>query len=327
MSELRRQHPSLFWILVISSLACLVMIYAGVSLGGTYDNKVKKLKRDQAILSSLRQAPVALTAENVIEAQDFLAELELRVVQVESGLSSKSWGAAPTFMRPEDVYFDVFTMVEDQREAFERAGIQLSDTEQFGYGSVMSDQRVTLAESLDTTEGQAHVERLYRQKQTLAAALGALAQSGAAEVISVERTSLVPLEEGAVLRPDMFEFDPRLSLAREGVIETHPVRIEFRGKTASLRNALIRFQDSAAPIALRDLEIKQAKGAVAAQPSRSSGSRSPFRSFGRPQAAASVSESLPSGVAIVDSNDSIFVLYLEGYYILPSSAEAEEVEQ
>lgn len=325
MNGFRKENPVLFWALALSLIGCAVMVYLGWSLGASVEAKTKVLNRERAILASLQSAPVALTAENVQSAQDFLSEVELKSVQLETGLASKKWAEVPAFSRSEDIYFDLFTMVEDQRDAFEKAGIRISDTEQFGYASVLRDQRVTLPYALDSKEGQAFVGQLHRQKQTLASTLAALAVEEVVELISVERTALDARGDEQVAQADIFAFDETLSVAEAGVIETYPVRLEFRGKTAALRRFILNLNQSPQPLVLRDVAVRPAGSARPQPPSRGNVSNSPFRSLGAPRTAPAADSSTPAGIPIVDSNDSIFTVYLEGYYMVPPSVEGEGV--
>jgi hypothetical protein len=269
---------------------------------------------------------VALTKENVTKAGEVLAELELKTLQLEGGLANDRWDSVPQFSRAEDVYFDLFTMVEAQRSAFGEAGVAVGEYEQFGYASILSDQRVALPGAPESEEVRSYLNRMHRQKQTLIAVLDALRSPEVIELISVERSPLLPPSDDLPLGPDVFLPEVEYSLQSEGVVETYGVRLEFRGKTAALRDFLQKLSKSGRPVILRNIEIQRAGERRSAASAPRQVASSPFRSFARATPKAVEPEG-PGGVPIVEANDSIFVVYLEGYYILPPLEQADgEVE-
>jgi hypothetical protein len=193
---------------------------------------------------------------------------ELAAVQrSSSGLATALAGQAPSALaasapaKPVDAYFELAAFVEKNRALAAAARTTLPENERFGF-------------SLYQAEGPAEdvLPAVARQAAVLGHLLECLFESAPQALLAVQRerpltaAQLAVRRAGAEARPappaaegaakDFFALEPSLSLFAPGETDTTAFRVEFVGRTASLRGFLNSLAAFKLPLFVRSVEVE-----------------------------------------------------------------------
>lgn len=299
-----------------------VLLYAGLIVGGIrLRNAGKVLEAELAyehrLWRELAERPLTPSKENLAATHSHLAQTRAQVDRVEAAVAPLGeWPPPRTFAGVEELHFELLNFVEEQRAAFERAGITLEAGEAFGFGQVIRQQEIGLVGAEGSIEAARVLSRIDRQRHALAYVLGLLLEAKPEHLLGVER---VPVQvfpnDDTEKADDLFVMAPLATAAVEGAIQTSGLRIRFVGKTEALRlfmGKLTRFERG---IVVRSIEVQPGETPsmrrVAGVPA------SPFVGLGIPL--RQDDESDHAIESIVESNESQFTVVLEAFELVDDS--------
>lgn len=324
-----RENPWLAVILSASMMSALGLAFAAWHLESGNSGRGAKIEQEMAEWNRLATASPAPTEANLKAAVRHLEELQALGARLRLGVWAQgTWRPATAIENAEDLYFDLVSMVERQRMAYQVADIGLARNEQFGYGQVLRAQQVVMVDD-DPVERANCFERLVRQRQAIEAILDALLRAQPSALLGVDRVPMQNEDPSVIERSeDLFLIDPSISAAVPAAIETYGARICFEGKTAALRSFLSNIQTAGCPLVVRSIEVHPAENRRESArrdrlPPPGQVSGSPFITLAQSHPKESETESRT--VPIIEENDSIFTVVLEGY-ALPGSGNPTPVE-
>ncbi|HVT72967.1 MAG TPA: Amuc_1100 family pilus-like protein [Lacunisphaera sp.] len=173
--------------------------------------------------------------------------------------------AGPAPSKPVEAYFEIVAFVERARATAAAAQVAVRAGERFGFATharegprpdlaeVVSRQRAELQRLLDALFDSQPRALLAVQRERPEAVTGRARRDQLAGAAAVAATIAPARNEGV---EDFFELDPRLSIREPGVVETDAFRLEFTGRTATLRRLLNRLAASRCPLVVRAIEAE-----------------------------------------------------------------------
>jgi len=271
------------------------------------------------VLQRQRPAP---TDDNVLLAQDDLEQRKAVLSTMLRSLGVTQQDELEYFKdEPADditAFFDISGFVGQMHAEANEAGVQVEDTEQFGFATY---------ENFGPDPGLIRI--VYRQRRILQYLLERLIAAGPQALISVQREK--PVAEGdstttarspsrnqpssrdnAPTRgpaSDFFVIDPQVSARTPGYVDTMAFRIVFVGQSAALRGFMNALAEPGLPLVVRSVEV-QTLGAESAGP----GTRENSGNSGTGSGA--LPELVSANVPIVAENDAQFTVTVEMFEVM-----------
>jgi hypothetical protein len=202
------------------------------------------------------------SVETVAQIEAELAEVRRAAKSLESSLAGQ-WRESPdepAAKKSVDAYFELAAFVEKNRALAAAARTLLAERERFGFAAYQ-------------TEGPPEelLPAVDRQRKALGPLLKALFESAPQALLAVQRERpSAPAQRaaraaypaaGETAPQDYFAIDPALSLHAAGAVDTMAFRLEFTGRTASLRSFLNAVAASRLPFHVRSVEVDSLAGA------------------------------------------------------------------
>lgn len=190
-----------------------------------------------------RQTPApSAESEQAIAAE--AAALRARIAAQRTRLQSRVPAQAVP-ARPLDAYFEIASLVETARAQAIATRVTLRPDERFGFAAYANEGPAP--ELLAT---------VHRQRLAVQQLLGSLWEARPLALLGVRRGQ--PPGTGAMrlAGEDYFAVEPAVSVRREGLVETEPLRLEFTGQTSTLRAFLGGLADLPAPVVVRSVDVE-----------------------------------------------------------------------
>ncbi len=221
------------------------------------------------------------------------------------------------YAETQDLYFDLFKFVENYRKRASEAGINLSDNENFTFGSLLTNKSEIQIESAG---------ELYGQQLVLGKLLDILFDAKPDRLVSVQRESISMAGKNIVTRnislknEEYFSQSHSIASNVEEVAVSFGVCIAFTGRTENLRKFLAGLYALEMPIRVQSVEvIPSSDGFNEGNSSIDySGDSNAYGIFENNNSSGKSSIAVP----IVEENSSVFTVVLE-YFELETNAREE----
>lgn len=302
--------------------AALLAAFAGAYVAFSEFTQLKRMEKasaqQQRILHSLLAQQPSLTTANVEAANANVQQLN----QAYQRLSQSLYGDAPIVGSTNGV--QVMASIQEYISDFtyraknhvnvdgESAPVSIAQDLSFGFEAY--------AEQASVPEQPTIIPLLDQQRQVLSYIMAQLLASDPLEIVSVKRR----IYEGESLMDTKklsgFKMPKVASAAVKGLIQTIPLKVEFRGYTNSLRQFLNKLAEFELPILVRSIEVSRADQALKktkAKPKATS-LEELFGSFGAAATPDKASAVKAEQKPIISENASNFILTLEYIQIAPS---------
>lgn len=302
--------------------AALLAAFAGAYVAFSEFTQLKRMEKasaqQQRILHSLLAQQPSLTTANVEAANANVQQLN----QAYQRLSQSLYGDAPIVGSTNGV--QVMASIQEYISDFtyraknhvnvdgESAPVSIAQDLSFGFEAY--------AEQASVPELPKVIPLLDQQRQVLSYIMAQLLASDPLEIVSVKRR----IYEGESLMDTKklsgFKMPKVASAAVKGLIQTIPLKVEFRGYTNSLRQFLNKLAEFELPILVRSIEVSRADQALKktkAKPKATS-LEELFGSFGAAATPDKASAVKAEQKPIISENASNFILTLEYIQIAPS---------
>lgn len=172
----------------------------------------------------------------------------------------------PAPAKPVDAYFEVAAFVEQMRASAVQARVAVRPDERFGFAALALEgppPDLVAAVERQRVGTQRLLEFLLRsQPQALLAVqreppltAPERAQRNHRPRPGAEPSPAAQARSDGLAAADYFAFDRNLSLRIAGVVDSDAFRLEFTGRTSSLRMFLNRLAASPCPVAVRSIEV------------------------------------------------------------------------
>lgn len=226
---------------------------AGIAL------RAKHAERDRFMV----QDPQPSAASELLIREE-LAAVQRAILAHATTLGTESNGIfdSPVPAKPVDAYFELAAYVEKNRALAAAARTTLSENERFGFATHATQGPAE--ELLPSVTRQSAAMRHLLERLFEAAPHGLLAVQRerpltAGQLAMRRAGGVVPASGGPAgefAPQDFFTLDPALSLFVPGETDTMAFRVEFTGRTASLRGFLNSLATSPAPLFVRSVEVE-----------------------------------------------------------------------
>jgi hypothetical protein len=309
----------------IFTLVCAVALLVACAGGYLAFSKFTQLKRmnkasaqQQGILNSLLAQQPSLTAANVEAANANVEQLD----QAYRRLSQSLYGDAAIVGSTNGV--QVMASIQEYISDFtyraknhvnadgEPAPVEIAQDLSFGFEAY--------AEQASVPELPKVIPLLDQQRQVLTYVMGQLLASDPLEIVSVDRRIYEGESPMDTKKLGGFIMPKVASAAVKGLIQTVPLKVEFRGYTSSLRQFLNKLAEFELPILVRSIQVSrkdQALKKTKAKPKATS-LEELFGSFGAAATPEKPSAFNAEQKPIISENASNFTLILEYIQIAPS---------
>jgi len=276
MNASRQSHPG--WLPVVVS-GCV--LGAGALSWLTWREHTDGLQAQAALRARIAARDFVVSqSPQPSEATEKSLRDELAAVRRATGAFSTALaGQSPAALeiavpaRPVDAYFELAAYVEKNRALAATARTTIAENERFGF-------------TLYQTEGPAEdlLPAVARQAAALRHLLECLFESTPEALLAVQRERPRTMSQQAARHPggevrptpvgteaagkDYFSIDPALSLFTPGETDTLAFRVEFLGRTSSLRGFLNSLGAFKLPLFVRSVEVEPLATAPATHASR-----------------------------------------------------------
>lgn len=315
---LLKRNPIFTLVCVISLLSAGVAVYLAFAEFTQLKRAEKASSQQQRMLDSLLAQQPSLTAANVEAASANVEQLDQAYRHLAESLYGDTAIVGSTngvqVMASIQEYISEFTYrAKNHVNADgEPAPVSIAQDLSFGFEAY--------AEQASVPELPKVIPLLDQQRQVLSYVMRQLLASDPLEIVSVDRRIYEGESPMDTKKLGGFKMPKVASAAVEGMIQTIPLKVEFRGYTTSLRKFLNKLAEFEIPILVRSIQVSRKDQTLKkskAKP-KSTSLEDLFGSFG----AAAPSEK-PSAVKaeqkpIISENASNFTLILEYIQIAPN---------
>jgi len=315
---LLKRNPIFTLVCVISLLSAGVAVYLAFAEFTQLKRAEKASTQQQRRLVSLLAQQPSLTAANVEAASANVEQLDQAYRHLAESLYGDTAIVGSTngvqVMASIQEYISEFTYrAKNHVNADgEPAPVSIAQDLSFGFEAY--------AEQASVPELPKVIPLLDQQRQVLSYVMRQLLASDPLEIVSVDRRIYQGESPMDTKKLGGFKMPKVASAAVEGMIQTIPLKVEFRGYTTSLRKFLNKLAEFEIPILVRSIQVSRKDQTLKkskAKP-KSTSLEDLFGSFG----AAAPSEK-PSAVKaeqkpIISENASNFTLILEYIQIAPN---------
>jgi len=315
---LLKRNPIFTLVCVISLLSAGVAVYLAFAEFTQLKRAEKASTQQQRRLDSLLAQQPSLTAANVEAASANVEQLDQAYRHLAESLYGDTAIVGSTngvqVMASIQEYISEFTYrAKNHVNADgEPAPVSIAQDLSFGFEAY--------AEQASVPELPKVIPLLDQQRQVLSYVMRQLLASDPLEIVSVDRRIYQGESPMDTKKLGGFKMPKVASAAVEGMIQTIPLKVEFRGYTTSLRKFLNKLAEFEIPILVRSIQVSRKDQTLKkskAKP-KSTSLEDLFGSFG----AAAPSEK-PSAVKaeqkpIISENASNFTLILEYIQIAPN---------
>lgn len=315
---LLKRNPIFTLVCVISLLSAGVAVYLAFVEYSQLTRAEKASTQQQRMLVSLLAQQPSLTAANVDAASANVEQLDQAYRHLAESLYGDTAIVGSTngvqVMASIQEYISEFTFrAKNHVNADgEPAPVSIAQDLSFGFEAY--------AEQASVPELTKVIPLLDQQRQVLSYIMRQLLASDPLEIVSVDRRIYEGESPMDTKKLNGFKMPKVASAAVKGLIQTIPLKVEFRGYTTSLRKFLNKLAEFEIPILVRSIQVSRKDQTLKkskAKP-KSTSLEDLFGSFG----AAATSEK-PSAVKaeqkpIISENASNFTLILEYIQIAPN---------